>query len=447
MNWDWSLDGWIVATGILCAVASALLGNFLVLRKMSMLGDAVSHAILPGIAIAFFVTQSRSSLPMFAGAAIAGVLTAMFTEWIKRFGRVDESASMGVVFTSLFAAGLVMVVQAADKVDLDAGCVLYGAIELTPNEEPLILLGYELPPAFCVLLVVAIINTVFVAMFYKELKITSFDAATADSMGISSRKMHYSLMVLVAVTAVAGFESVGNILVVAMFIVPPSTAYLLTRRLHVMILLSVCIAIASAVSGHWMAIHAPRWFGYGSTTTAGMMATMSGVLFSLAFLFSPEQGLIVQFWQRFSMSLGILSDDIVALLYRVEERGGKSDLNPETVTRAFMRKELFSSPLMLGLALWRLGVNREIQMVNDRPTLLDAGRLRAMKLVRSHRLWEQYLVTESVAGADRIHQSAEKLEHFTDRQLRDRLDESMDGPRVDPHGTVIPSEQGPSDGS
>ena len=446
MNWDWSLDGWIVATGMLCAIASALLGNFLVLRKMSMLGDAVSHAILPGIAIAFFVTQSRSSLPMFAGAAIAGVLTAMFTEWIKRFGRVDESASMGVVFTSLFAAGLVMVVQAADKVDLDAGCVLYGAIELTPNDQ-IALLGFEMPRAFCVLLVVAIVNAVFVAMFYKELKITSFDAATADSMGISSRKMHYSLMVLVAVTAVAGFESVGNILVVAMFIVPPSTAYLLTRRLHTMILLSVCIAIASAVSGHLMAIHAPRWFGYGSTSTAGMMATMSGVLFSLAFLFSPEQGLIVQIWQRFSMSLGILSDDIVALLYRVEERGGTSELYPETVTKTLLRKELFSSRWLLALALWRLVANREIQLANDRPTLLDVGRLRAMKLVRSHRLWEQYLVTESVAGADRIHQSAEKLEHFTDRQLRDRLDESMDGPRVDPHGTVIPSERGPSNGS
>ena len=109
-NWSWELDGWIVAAGVLCALAASLLGNFLVLRRMSMLGDAITHAVLPGLAVAFFVSESRSSIPMFIGAVIVGVLTALFTEWIRRFGRVDEGASMGVVFTSLFALGLVMIV-------------------------------------------------------------------------------------------------------------------------------------------------------------------------------------------------------------------------------------------------------------------------------------------------------------------------------------------------
>ena len=124
IHWNWSLDGWIIVVGGLCAVASALLGNFLVLRKMSMLGDAVTHAVLPGIAVAFFVSHSRSSLPMFIGAVFVGILTALFTEWIRKFGKVDEGASMGVVFTSMFALGLVMLVQAADQVDLDPNCVL-----------------------------------------------------------------------------------------------------------------------------------------------------------------------------------------------------------------------------------------------------------------------------------------------------------------------------------
>jgi manganese/zinc/iron transport system permease protein len=131
-NWSWSLDGWIIVAGVLSAVAASLPGNFLLLRRMSLLGDAISHAVLPGLAVAFFISSSRSSLPMFAGAAVVGVLTAVFTEWIRNVGEVDEGASMGVVFTTLFALGLVLIVQAADHVDLDPGCVFYGAIESTP---------------------------------------------------------------------------------------------------------------------------------------------------------------------------------------------------------------------------------------------------------------------------------------------------------------------------
>lgn len=133
-QWNWSLDGWIIVAGILCAGAGALVGSFLVLRKMSMMGDAISHAVLPGLAVAFLITDSRASLPrdVSYGVAVVGVLTAMFTEWIRGFGKVDEGASMGVVFTVLFAFRCCLVVQAADHVDLDPGCVLSGAMESTP---------------------------------------------------------------------------------------------------------------------------------------------------------------------------------------------------------------------------------------------------------------------------------------------------------------------------
>ena len=255
-NWSWELDGWIVAAGVLCALAASLLGNFLVLRRMSMLGDAITHAVLPGLAVAFFVSESRSSIPMFIGAVIVGVLTALFTEWIRRFGRVDEGASMGVVFTSLFALGLVMIVQAADHVDLDASCVLFGSIEYTPLD--LVAIGgWEIPRAVLVLGVVTVVNALFVAFFFKELKLSSFDPALATTTGFSASLMHYMLMVLVAVTSVAAFESVGNILVVAMFIVPPAAAYMLTDRLAQMIWLSLVIATLSAVLGHVAAVEVP----------------------------------------------------------------------------------------------------------------------------------------------------------------------------------------------
>jgi manganese/zinc/iron transport system permease protein len=310
-DWNWALDGWIIAAGVLCAVASALLGPFLVLRKMSMMGDAISHAVLPGLAVAFIVTNSRASLPMFIGAAIVGLLTALFTEWVRSFGKVDEGASMGVVFTGLFALGLLLVVQAADKVDLDPGCVLYGAIEMTPLDTTSV--GkWEVPRVVLTLGAVCLLNLLCVGLFYKEFKISSFDPALATTLGISARLMHYLLMTLVAITAVASFESVGNILVVAMLIVPAATAYMLTDRLSVMIGLSILFGAASAVLGHVGAITVPPAFGYESTTTAGMMALASGLLFVFAALCGPRHGIITKLFRRSQLSAELAARPISA---------------------------------------------------------------------------------------------------------------------------------------
>jgi manganese/zinc/iron transport system permease protein len=297
MTW-FAIDTWIVVVGVLAAVSCALLGNFLVLRKMSMMGDAISHAVLPGLAIAFLVTGARASLTMFIGAAIAGVLTAVFTQWINRFGNVDRGASMGIVFTTLFATGLILIVQAADHVDLDPGCVLYGAIELTPLDvvwrPELLGMTLEVPRAALVLAAITLVNLVFIVCFFKELRISSFDPELATTMGINANLMHYLLMTLVAMTTVAAFEAVGSIIVIAMLIAPATAAHLLTDRLISMILVSVVLAILAAVSGHVSALIVPGWFGYESTSTSGMMAVMSGVIFALVLLFAPRYGIIAQ---------------------------------------------------------------------------------------------------------------------------------------------------------
>ena len=197
---DWTfLDSWIVIVGILGAMSCALLGNYLVLRRMSMMGDAISHAVLPGLAIAFLVSGSRESLPMLIGAVLIGVLTTLFIQAIDRLSGLDKGASMGVVFTTLFALGLILIRQAADHVDLDPSCVLYGAIELTPLDTYL-MLGYEIPRAAVTNGAMLLINLLFVMLFFKELKITSFDPALATTIGINANLMQYVLMTLVAAT-------------------------------------------------------------------------------------------------------------------------------------------------------------------------------------------------------------------------------------------------------
>ncbi|WP_298868772.1 metal ABC transporter permease [uncultured Gimesia sp.] len=434
-QWNWYLDGWIIVAGILCAVSSALLGNFLVLRKMSMLGDAITHAILPGLAAAFMISDSRSSLPMFLGAVIAGILTALFTEWIRGFGKVDEGAAMGVVFTSLFALGLVMIVQAADHVDLDPGCVLYGAIELTPLDTILIA-GWEIPRVVVVLSIVLLINLLFVIFFLKELKLSSFDPALATTTGFNSTIIHYALMTLVAITAVASFETVGNILVVAMFIVPPAAAYMLTDRLGTMIVISAILATLAAATGHISAITVPRWFGYQSTSTAGMMAVAAGLLFAVAALFAPRHGIVVVLIRRQILAWKILAEDIIALMYRIEERNPQ--LKPDAT---YLREILFSQSVPTSLTLRYLTKHGQLSDSNGNYELTETGRDHARQLVRSHRLWEHYLVEHAGMSAENIHKQAEKLEHFTDRQLREKLNEDTIATDQDPHGRPIPPEE------
>lgn len=434
LGWSWQLDGWIIVAGGLCAAAAALLGNFLLLRRMSLLGDAISHAVLPGLAAAFLLSGSRQSWPMFAGAIVVGILTAVATECLRGAGRVDEGASLGVVFSTLFAAGLVLIVRAADHVDLDPSCVLYGAIETTPLDT--VAWGsWRVPRAVVMLAAVFVVNATFVAVLFKELKLSSFDPELATASGYSARGLHYLLMILVAVTAVASFESVGNILVVAMFIVPPATAYLLVGRLGPMVVLSVVLAFAAAVLGHLAAVLVPRSFGLHSTMTAGMMAVAAGVLFVAAWLGSPRQGIVVAWWRRRTLARKILQDDILALLFRSEERGGVPALDLAALANAVLVPPRQVRSLLP--ALQRAG------WVDCRQSLVGltaAGRRQAATLVRSHRLWEHYLAVHTGLDPQRIHDKAEQLEHFTDAALRAQLHVATNAATVDPHGSPIPAE-------
>ncbi len=297
MEW-YVFDTWIVAVGALCAAACALAGSFLVLRRMSMMGDAISHAVLPGLAVAFLLTGSRTSVVMFIGAAATGVLTAVFTQWVSRLGNVERGASMGIVFTTLFALGLLLIARGAERVDLDPGCVLFGAIELTPLDVvadwTVFGVHLEIPRAFVVLGVVFLLNLAVVVFLFKELRISAFDPALATTLGLHAGFMHYLLMTMVAVTTVAAFEAVGSILVIAMLIVPPAAAHLLTDRLGTMVVLSVVLGVFCAAGGHAAAVFLPALTGHDAVSTSGMMAVAAGILFFAAALFAPRHGILAK---------------------------------------------------------------------------------------------------------------------------------------------------------
>lgn len=280
MNWT-EIDTWIVLTGALISMACAIPGTFLQLNKQSMLGDAISHAVLPGIAIAFFCSGRKDPLPMLIGAALAGLFTALLSNIIHRHGKVDTGAALGVVFCSLFALGLILIRVAADHVDLDPSCVLYGAIELAVID------GGVIPQVVWLSGGILALNLGLVFLFYKELRVAAFDPRFAETVGIPSTAIQYGLTINTAITTVVAFESVGSILVVAMLIVPGATALLLSHRVGGVLGISLLLAAASAIGGHIAAISvAPailaKLTGHpeiGALSSAGMMAACTGFIF------------------------------------------------------------------------------------------------------------------------------------------------------------------------
>ncbi len=266
------------------AMACALPGVFLVLRQMAMMSDAISHTVLLGIVIMFFVVQSLDSPWLILGAAVMGVITVSLTELLNRTRLVKHDAAIALVFPALFSIAVILISRFARGVHLDVDAVLLGELAFAPFDR-MTVLGLDLPHALVVMGAILLLNILLIALFYKELKLATFDTGLAAALGFSPALIHYGLMAMVSVTAVGAFDAVGSILVVALMVTPAAAAYLLTDELRRMLLYSVLIGVVSAVGGYWLA----RWF---DANIAGSMATVTGLVFLLIFLVAPGRGLI-----------------------------------------------------------------------------------------------------------------------------------------------------------
>ena len=275
---------------VIVAVACALPGVFLVLRRMAMMSDAISHTVLLGIVLGYFLLGSLESPFLILAAAAMGVITVSLTELLMRTRLVRQDAAIGLVFPALFSIAVILISRFARGVHLDVDAVLLGELAFAPFDR-VDILGYDLPRSMVVMGITLILNAALITLFYKELKLTTFDAGLAVALGFSPTLIHYGLMLMVSVTAVAAFDAVGSVLVVALMITPPAAAYLLTNRLSRMLLYSAALAAAGAIAGFWMA-----WFL--DANIAGSIATMLGMLFLGVFLLAPERGLLAQAARR-----------------------------------------------------------------------------------------------------------------------------------------------------
>ena len=264
------IEFWIILTGVLVGITCSLAGVFLILRKMSMMADAISHTVLFGIVLSFLITQTLSGAGMIIGAIVAGLLTAFLIQSLQA-SNIQEDAAIGLIFTTLFAIGVLLITLFAGNVHLDVEHVLMGEIAFVPWDQ-WTLFSITMPKAVWMLSFVLIIDVLYLAFFFKELKLSTFDPVYAASVGLPLAFLHYSFMTTISLTTVASFDSVGAILVVAMLVAPAASAYLISRSVIGMIGYSVTFGIMSAIGGYYLA----KWF---DTSISGMMAVSLGGIF------------------------------------------------------------------------------------------------------------------------------------------------------------------------
>ncbi|MEO1714258.1 MAG: iron chelate uptake ABC transporter family permease subunit, partial [Bacteroidota bacterium] len=383
---EWVIRALIAScvVGLMCG----MLGAFVVLRNMAMIGDALSHSILPGVVFAFMLV-GHSTLGFFTGSVIAGLITAIGITWIQQQGFTKNDAAIGIVFTAMFSIG-VMAISAINRrpgVHLDLVDFLFGDVLGVSNEDLWLTGG------------VAIYVVISILLFYRYLFVTTFQPVIAKTMGISVQMVHYFVMLLLSFVVVAALRTVGVILVVAMLITPAATALLLADRLPRVLTLSGILGVLSAFLGLVFSIEF-------DTTPGPAMAIVAAGFYLLALFFSPRRGVLTRYRQRAQIKRRILLEDTLKEAYRLNQKN--------TLEQALLAQKLNLSNRRLQPLLTSL--RKRKWMEPDELLLTPAGEDKARKMVRAHRLWESYLVSHVGLSAEQIHEEAEHYEHFLDEE-------------------------------
>jgi len=399
-----------ILVGTMCGV----LGCFIVLRNMSLIGDALSHAVLPGVVVGFIIAGT-SALGIFLGAVAAGLISAIIMTWIQQNVKTKNDAAIGIVFTAMFSIGVMAISKVSrDGAHLDLDHFLFGNV-LGLSDPDLYLTGF-----------IAAFVLISVVIFYRYLFATTFQPVIAETMGISVKSIHYFLMLLLSFAVVASLQAVGVILVVAMLITPASTALLLSTRLKWVLTIASLVGILSAVTGLVLAV-------YFNTTPGPAMVLMATVFYLLAVFFAPQKGLLFRFLHKRKTQLKIQLEDTLKQSLKLHERG-----------------KLTMENLVDRLGFDRAGVKRHVGTLKQRGFLSLSGTdlgitangvEEATKLVRAHRLWETFLVKNLGLTEEQIHEDAEKYEHILTEDLLDEMEAELDYPVADPHGSPIPQKR------
>ncbi len=408
----WAIRALIASSlvGLMCGI----LGCFIVLRNMSLIGDALSHAVLPGIFFSFLLV-GYSTLGFFLGSTIAGLISAVAISWIQQNVKTKNDAAIGIIFTAMFSIGIIGIswLNQSEGVHLDLKDFLFGNVLGISDEDIYLTIG------------VALYTIVCVVLFFRQLFITTFQPTIAEVMGISANMIHYFLMLLLSFAIVASLRTVGVILVVAMLITPAATALLLSSKLKTVIIISAVIGVLSAVLGLFVSI-------IFKTTPGPAMTLCATGFYFIAVMFSPHEGLIFKWNQNRIERARIIREDILRQVIKKQDGSG--------MTVAEISERLNLNQAKVKRMSEMMAVSKLLDVEDGRLFLTVEGNQKAEQLVRAHRLWETYQVKKMGLTSDQIHNEADLIEHHLSEDLLDEIDKELGFPTKDPHDSPIPKK-------
>ena len=412
MQYPWARRalGVSMMVGVMCGV----IGCFIVLRNMSLLGDALSHAILPGVFFAFLLF-GQAAIALFLGATVAGVVTAIAISWLQQNVQTKNDATIGIIFTAMFSIGVIGIskVSKDDAMHFDLKDFLFGNV-LGVTDVDIVITA-----------VVLVYTLISVVVLYRPLFITTFQETIAEAMGISVMAIHYYLMFLLSIVVVASLTAAGVILVVAMLVTPAATALLLSDKLKQVLVIAAFIGLITTVVGFFMTV-------IFDTTPGPMMCLVATGLYCLAVLFSPKKGIIKKGVVRFKEKNRIIQEDVLRLL----EKSKPSQLSTLTIAETLDHSNSRIKHVVRKMLRNQFVIAKE----NDNVQLTLKGEKQAVKMQRAHRLWETYQTTEMGIDPDLVHLEAEYYEHHLNDDIISRVDDKLGYPETDPHGSPIPRD-------
>lgn len=397
------------SVGLLCG----MLGPFIVLRNMSLIGDALSHAVLPGIVVAFLLFD-YNTFGFFLGAVGAGMVSAISITWIQQNLPTKNDAAIGIIYTMMFALGVMGISKLSKEhgAHIDLKDFLFGNVLGVADSDLVMTIG------------ITLFALAAVVLLYRPLFLSTFQPTIARAMGIRTRLLHYFLMLLLSFAVVASLQTVGVILVVSLLIAPTSAALLLSNRLVYVITLSAAIGFFASIVGMFGAIQL-------DTTPGPAMAVVAGIVFLLSALFAPQYGLVSKRIQRFRLKNKILEEDVMKQALKIDGALKLHDISHRLHTSAWRLRSVLKKLEKKKLLAFQ---------TKELFDLTAAGEKRAQQLVRAHRLWETYLVNQVGLSADQIHEDAERYEHLLSKEMLDEVDQELGFPDIDPHGSPIPKK-------
>lgn len=414
---------WVLAGTILLGLSAGALGCFAVLRERALVGDAVAHAVLPGVCLAFIITGDKDPLMLLIGSVVFGWISLIVMDYIVRNSKISSDTSIGMVLSVFFGLGVVMLtyIQSSGNVNqsgLDA--FLFGnAASMLP--EDVMLFGF-----------VSLMVLVVIILMFKELKLVSFDPAYAKVIGYPLKRMEFLIATLLVVTITAGLQAVGVVLMASMLIIPAAAARYWTDSLRVMLVVAAIVGGVSAISGSFASYAAP------SMPTGPLMVVSAAFLFTLSFFFAPARGETRKWLKRRGQKEKVKRENILKTLYNLEESDG-NETKVRTLQEILKRRRMVKKMLKSGLAsLDKTGLVEHFTGRPDGYVLTDAGRNEAKRIVRLHRLWELYLTEKLEIAGDHVHDDAESMEHVITPEIEAELLRILKNPDADPHDKKIP---------